>query len=181
MTRLFATGLSLQSAGRRAAHPLVQERLEAAVDDIDAAIKELRHAIFELHQPLLDRSPREELDGLVTSFSATLGFPPEVSVNGCLVDVSPSLRFDVLAVVREGLSNVARHVQASWADVKVMVDDSTVTVEISDNGVGVDPRQARSGLVNLGERAAAASGTFDVRRADPDGTLLRWQAPLTIG
>jgi len=41
--------------------------------------------------------------------------------------------------------------------VKVMVDDSTVTVEISDNGVGVDPRQARSGLVNLGERAAAAS------------------------
>jgi len=104
-----------------------------------------------------------------------------VSVDGRLVDVSPSLRFDVLAVVREGLSNVARHAQASWADVKVMVDDSTVTVEISDNGVGVDPRQARSGLVNLGERAAAASGTFDVRRADPDGTLLRWQAPLTIG
>jgi len=134
-----------------------------------------------LHQPLLDHSPREELDGLVTSFSATLGFAPGVSVEGRLADVNPSLRFDVLAVVREGLANVARHAHASWADVLVAVDDASVTVEITDNGVGVDLHQARSGLVNLGERAAAASGTFDVRRADPDGTLLRWRAPLRVG
>ncbi len=176
--RLFATGLSLQSAARAATHPVVRARLEEAVDDIDAAIKEIRHAIFELHQPIVNQTPQEELDSLVASFVRALGFEPELAVQGPLADLNPSLRSDVLAVVREGLSNVARHAHASRTQVTLLIDAAAVTVEICDDGVGVDRHQARSGLVNLGERAAASSGRFDVQRANPTGTRLRWHVPL---
>lgn len=177
--RLFATGLSLQSAGRVATQPLVQARLDEAVDDLDAAIKEIRHAIFELHQPISLLSPREELDRLVASYAAGLGFAPDLVVEGGLADLDPALRSDVLAVVREGLSNVSRHAKATSAGLRVVIEDEEVSVEISDDGVGVDPLRARSGLVNLAERAAAAAGEFDVYRAEPSGTRLHWRVPLT--
>jgi signal transduction histidine kinase len=175
--RLFATGLSLQSAARAATHPIVRARLEEAVDDIDAAIKEIRQVIFELHQRIVNRTPQEELDALVASFAQALGFPPELAVDGPLADLNPSLRSDVLAVVGEGLSNVARHAHASRAQVTLVVDDAAVTVEVCDNGISVDRHQARSGLVNLGEGAAASLGQFDVQRANQTGTRLRWQVP----
>ena len=127
--RLFATGLSLQSAGRVATQPIVQARLDEAVDDLDAAIKEIRHAIFELHQPVSLLSPREELDRLVASYATGLGFAPDLVVEGEVADLDPALRSDVLAVVREGLSNVSRHAQASNAGLRVVIDDEEVSVE----------------------------------------------------
>ncbi len=172
--RLFATGLSLRPAARAATHPVVRARLEEAVDDIDAAIKEIRHTIFELHQPVVNQSPQEELDGLVASFVRALGFEPELTLEGPLAQLDPSLRSDVLAVVREGLSNVVRNAHASRAQVTLAIDDDAVTVGICDNGVGVDRHQARSGLVNLGERAPACAGRFDVQRAT-EAAPVRWR------
>ena len=52
-----------------------------------------------------------------------------------------------------------------------LVADTELSVEITDDGVGIDPGSARSGLVNLGTRAAARSGTFDLRRGEPAGTV----------
>ena len=175
--RLFATGLSLQSAGRMAQQPMVRSRLDEAVDDLDAAIKEIRHAIFELHQPLPDTTRMHELEQLVESFSPALGFLPELVVHGQLTDMSPSPWSDVLAVVREGLSNVTRHAHATRVGVRVSATD-TVVVEVRDDGVGTDSDDARSGLVNLRDRALRASGGFDVSRTEPGGTLLRWQVPV---
>lgn len=175
--RLFATGLSLQAAGKLAIHPLIQSRLDEAVDDLDAAIKEIRHAIFELHEPVVPLLPDEELLALVGSFTAGLGFDPEMVLEGSLAHLSGALRSDVLAVVREGLSNVTRHARATHARVEVSVG-RLVAVTVSDDGVGLDPSQAASGLVNLGERAVAASGVFVVGPGEPTGTRLHWRAPV---
>jgi len=51
-------------------------------------------------------------------------------------------------------------------------------VEVRDDGLGTDSDDARSGLVNLRDRALRASGGFDVSRTEPGGTLLRWQVPV---
>ena len=71
--------------------------------------------------------------------------------------------------MREGLANVARHAHADRVAVRVVADRELV-IELRDDGVGIDPGSARSGLVNLGTRAAARSGTFELRRGEPAGT-----------
>jgi signal transduction histidine kinase len=175
--RLFATGLSLQSATRLAQHPVVRARIEDAVEDLDSAIRDIRQAIFELHRPLSE-DPQTEVEALVETFVDALGFAPELSFEGSLDELDPALLGDVLAVVTEALSNMSRHAGASNGSVAVSVADGEAAVTVTDNGVGLDPAAARSGLVNLGERAAARSGSFDVQPATPAGTALTWRVPV---
>lgn len=176
--RLFATGLSLQSATRLAQHPVVRARVEDAVTDLDSAIRDIRHAIFELHRPIPEGGVETEIATLVEGFSESLGFEPKLTVQGSLEGLKGSMHADLVAVVREGLSNMARHSKATQGQVAIAVDGDHLSVEVSDNGVGLDPVTARGGLVNLGERAAARSGSFDLRSGNPGGTMLTWRVPL---
>ncbi len=178
--RLFATGLSLQSASRIAQHPTVRVRLDEAVDDLDTAIKEIRQAIFELHAPRRDVTAAAELEDLVETFSSSLGFTPELELSGELSNLVASTRSDVLAVVSEGLSNVSRHAHATTARVRIVIDDHDVTVDIADDGLGMDTFSARSGLVNLHDRASDGAGTFSISPNSPTGTLLRWRVPVVV-
>ena len=49
---------------------------------------------------------------------------------------------------------------------------------VTDDGVGTDPAAARGGLINLRERAAGHGGHFEIRAAQPRGTVLDWSVPL---
>ena len=100
-----------------------------------------------------------------------------VLTHGSLDRLGPTLSSDVLAVVREGLANVAKHAGATQVRVIAAVDDESVCVEVADDGSGADPASARGGLVNLSERAAARQGTFEILSESPHGTLLRWRVP----
>jgi signal transduction histidine kinase len=175
--RLFATGLSLQSAARLATHPLVQPRIEDAVDDLDGAIKEIRQAIYQLHRSVRPDETSERLTALAASFTEALGFRADLQIDGSLDRLGPLLASDVLAVVREGLANVAKHAGATQVGATVHVEDESLCVEVADDGSGVDPTSARGGLVNLSERAAAHRGTFEILPETPHGTLLRWRVP----
>jgi signal transduction histidine kinase len=175
--RLFATGLSLQSAARLATHPMVQPRIDDAVDDIDMAIKEIRQAIYQLHRPVLPDETSERLNALISSFAEPLGFSPRAKIEGSVDALGVTLASDVLAVVREGLANAAKHSRAAAVDVSVTADEESVCVVVVDDGLGVDPALARGGLVNLAERAAARDGIFEICPSTPHGTLLRWCVP----
>jgi signal transduction histidine kinase len=117
------------------------------------------------------------LQTLTASFSEALGFHPHLSVDGPLDGLGPALASEMFAVVREGLANAVKHSGAATVDVSVTVGDEVVEVVVADDGRGVDPSQARGGLVNLAERAAARGGTFEVRPGEPRGTLLIWSVP----
>ncbi len=173
--RLFATGLSLQSASRIATSERVRVRIEEAVDDLDVAIREIRAAIFELHRPATPTA-RRELEALVSSYAGGIGEPPTLTLTGNLEHLTPVQLSDVTAVVSEALSNVARHAAARHAWVRVDIAD-TVTIQIEDDGIGVDPEAGRSGLVNLAKRAEESAGTFTLARRTPSGSLLTWQVP----
>ncbi len=180
--RLFATGLGLQSASRVAAHPYVQSRLAEAVDELDLAIKDIRRMIFALHQPECEPLS-EELEDLVGSFQEPLGCRPRLTVVGSLDTqgvIDEDLRLDLLAVVREALSNVARHAQAGEVDVVVVVDADSVQVTVEDDGVGMVETGRRSGLANLSERAAGRGGSMVMLSpvAVLGGTRLVWEARL---
>ena len=176
--RLFATGLSLQAATRLAIHPMVRSRLDEAVDSLDVAIKDIRSTIFELHASVIGQEDVEaQLRALLDSYAASLGSPPELHLDGDLRRVSAALAVDLMAVVREALSNVSRHAQARTVDVRVTVG-ADLTVVVTDDGKGITTPGHRSGLANLEQRALARSGCFELVRVQPSGTRLTWSAPI---
>lgn len=176
--RLFATGLSLQTAARLATKPDIGQRIAASVEDLDTTIRDIRSAIFELRTPAT-AALRLELRTTVDEATAALGFRPVLEVIGPLDSVVPDhLRPDLLAVVREALSNVARHAQASQVRISVTVANGRLSVAVRDDGVGPGHLQERGGLVNLRERATGHGGGFAARAGDPGGTVLEWWVPL---
>jgi len=180
--RLFATGLQLQGM-HRMVRPEVQERISRAVEDIDTTIRDLRAAIFELHQQPGARSSslRADIRDLVGEYTDTLGFRPQLKLRGPLDSVVPTaVRPQILAAIREGLSNVVRHAGADSVEVEVSVGDGAVVARITDDGSGIAAdNQRESGLRNLRERAATLGGAVRVSPAHPHGTVLELLAPLT--
>lgn len=175
--RLFATGMSLQSAARLS-DDTVRARLERAVDDLDAAIKDIRHTIFALHRPVTGRDLASEITTVCRDALVTLGFPPDLRLVGRLNDLPEQLETDVLAVLREGLSNVARHAGATSVQVDVTLDGG-VSVTVIDDGRGLDPDRSRSsGLENLARRAERRGGALLLEGHEPSGTRLVWSVPF---
>lgn len=181
--RLFATGLSLQGAARLAGTDpdATAARLDAAVEDLDTTVKHIRSAIFALEssRPTAD-GLRSGVLGLLRESAGALGFEPRVMFDGPIDSrVPPNVRGDVLAVVREALSNVARHAKASRVDVELSVDGD-IRVRVLDDGVGLPALDSRrgNGLRNLGSRAEQAGGRFEIRARDTGGTELEWSVPI---
>jgi signal transduction histidine kinase len=178
--RLFATGMQLQGVAAQALRPEAVKRINAAVDDLDTTIRDIRRSIFELRTPI-GPSLRSELGAAVDAAAGTLGFRPTLDVSGPVDSAVPDdVVPELLAVLREALSNVARHAHASSVRVSVHADGGQVSLQVEDDGVGIDPALARGGVVNMGERAHDLGGTFEVGlRPAGGGTVLRWRVPIT--
>ncbi|MFD0743956.1 GAF domain-containing protein [Phytohabitans flavus] len=175
--RLFATGLQLQTAAQLASRPDLTQRISGAVDDLDTTIRDIRTAIFELRTPAV-AALRTEIRDLVAEAAQSLGFRPVLRLDGPIDSAVPDeIRPDLLAVIREALSNTARHARATTVLVGVAAANGQVTVTVTDDGVGTGDSEPRGGLVNLRERAQRYGGDFTVRPADPTGTEVVWRVP----
>jgi signal transduction histidine kinase len=179
--RLFADGLSLQRTAGALGAGEAADRILATVDDLDATIRQIRTSIFQLQQVPHTRTAglRARVLGLATDLAPVLGFEPTVRFSGVIDAVGSDVGDDVLAVVRESLSNVARHARADSAEVEVSATADRLTVDVRDDGVGLGSTGRRSGLDNLRRRADRRGGTFAVRSREPAGTWLSWSVPLT--
>jgi signal transduction histidine kinase len=168
--------------------PEIADRVSRAVDDMDETIKEIRGAIFALQArdaADIPSDPRTGIVRLVEEMTAMLGFAPSLRLGAGLRTLdSEELTEQALAVLREALSNMARHAGASRADVTVDVSqDGILSVTVTDNGTGIPPEGRRSGLRNLAGRAAELGGELRLGQAEPaaprPGTRLEWRVPVT--
>ena len=176
--RLFATGLQVQGVASLTNDPAIGNRLQRAVDDLDLTIKAIRGTIFEL-QPRHSDSLRAEIRSLVREYVPVLGFTPVVLTSGPIDSaVPPSVREQLLAVLREAVSNVARHALADQAQIEVDVSDQELRLTVVDDGVGLAEERVESGLRNVRRRAAGLGGSVQLTRNDPAGTTLVWLVPL---
>ena len=183
--RLFATGISLAGAARVPDTPdKVVERLEAAVDNLDTTVKEIRATIFELHQPVgvAEGGLRGRVLEEAAAAAVLLGHAPATRFSGTVdASVDDTLAADLLGALREALANVAKHAEAEHVEVLVAVEADAVVLQVTDDGVGV-PRvlARRSGLLNLAERAARYGGSciIEARGTGGSGSVLTWRAPL---
>ncbi|MET9884602.1 GAF domain-containing protein [Streptomyces sp. NPDC006430] len=188
--RLFATGMMLEGAQRRSIVPEVREGVGKAVEELDVTIQEIRTAIFALQQ-----GPTEAPSGLRTRVlreinmaAVPLGFKPAHRFLGPIdTMVDELVGKNLIAALREALSNAFRHADASRIEVAV---DCTVTLAdgqpgvrltVADDGVGIPEGGRRSGLRNLRRRAESLGGASTYGPGigeDGGGTTLVWEAPL---
>jgi signal transduction histidine kinase len=181
---LFSIGMGLESA-RMLLGPeahRVDDRLNAAVDGLDGAIRELRNHIFRLRpseaatlglaRGLAELAREYEVNALVRP---TLDLAADLDAR-----VPARLVPDLLQVVREALSNSAKHASAAHVVIIARADTDTVELAISDDGVGFTPDAPHvgRGLDNMRQRAAVASANLDIRSAPGRGTVVRIIAPV---
>ena len=178
--RLFAVGLTMQSMTKIEGVP--SDRLDSVIDNIDATIRQIRTSIHQLENA--DSVPSDlqsAIREIVDQVSLCLEFTPVVRFEGSLDAVVAAAPTDAItAVVREAVTNVARHAHATALEIKVCGDGEQVSVDISDDGVGLgandDPR--RSGLNNLRRRADIWGGSLNITANEPHGTRLVWTIPV---
>jgi signal transduction histidine kinase len=185
IARLFAAALNLERVvGTLGPGPLAAQ-LEVTVDGLDETIFQLRRMIDRLKQqtaPVGDGSGAAlavQLLNLLTEVSPALGFDPVLRLTGLDVPLPEDIDEDLLAVLREALTNVARHAQAGGAEVEVAATADRLTVKVTDDGTGIDVAPAhRSGLDNMARRAHDRHGTFSAEAVHRSGTQVTWTVPL---
>jgi signal transduction histidine kinase len=184
--RIFAAGLQMSSLGRIARKDAAADGGDSALADsldlvameLDLAIRELRNSIFELTSVGDHDDLEQVVRDLAARASRILGFMPRVDVRGQVAGVSAELVAQLASVIQEGLSNVARHAQASGVEVAVQATGSDLTIRITDDGVGLpDPLPRSSGISNLMQRARQLGGSATWGNREPTGTVLTWRVP----
>jgi PAS domain S-box-containing protein len=176
--RLFAAGLHLQASTNR---PDIRDRVSDVVDEIDEAIREIRGVIFTLHRPAqLDSGLEAALRASINESARLLGHRPTLRLGGILGNISEEMGAHLLAVLREALMNVAKHAEATKTEVSLDVTADSVTLVVTDDGVGmaeVVPQSGGYGLRNIRERALRLGGEVEFFEVEPKGTEVRWVVP----
>jgi len=180
---LYATGLGLQAAQRAGADPAdVQDRVTRAIESIDATVKEIRATIFALQDvPSADRGARARMLAVAEEMASLLGFPPRMRLDGPIDTALASDLVDQLVpVLRESLTNVAKHARASSAVVRIEVVDGWVELEVADDGVGLPQvlRPNGMGVGNIQERAVLLGGEATLSSVAGGGVRVLWRVPL---
>jgi signal transduction histidine kinase len=181
--RLFAVTLSLQSMAGAAEAAGMADRLKEAVSNLDATIRQVRSTIYELGSAGIDQGFRSTFLALIRDLNSVVGFEVRTSLDGPLeAAVTNELAEHLLATVREALTNIGRHAQASEASVNLSIKGGLCILQVRDNGRGVGERavgEGGLGLGNLRRRAEKLHGELVVENLDTGGTLLTWQVPIS--
>jgi signal transduction histidine kinase len=121
---------------------------------------------------------RSDLEGIVLESHSTLGFHPTLVIEGDVRPLTDDLATDLVAVLREALSNVARHADASVVTISLIADDDNIELTVTDNGRGISQGQHAGGVANMRSRAEGHGGLCEFRTPMEGGTQIVWQAPM---
>ncbi|MCU1570492.1 MAG: two-component system, histidine kinase [Naasia sp.] len=177
--RLFAAGLSLNGIDVQGVPSGAQPKIELVSGLLDEAIAEIRKSVFALRaaEPR-GGSARHRLLNVVGESAAMFTAAPRLVFEGDLDGLaSDDVLEDLEAVVREGLSNAARHADATAVTVTVHAAADLVGVRVADDGRGVQGRVRASGTANLEDRARRWGGRSSLRTAESGGAVLEWEIP----
>jgi signal transduction histidine kinase len=178
--RLFASGMSLQAIVGRITDGEARNRVTQVVTQLDETMRDIRTSIFDLHTSGEENptSLRRRMLDLVAEASVNTATSPSVRISGAVDTlVPPHIAEHALAALHEGVSNAVRHARAK--DIVVTVEaGADLVIGVTDDGVGMPPDIARSGLLNLERRATECAGMITVSANPGGGTRLVWRVPL---
>jgi PAS domain S-box-containing protein len=183
---LIAIGMQLDADLRSERDPGRRARQDAVVVQLGETVRQLRAAVFELREPARQPTLSRTVQVICADAARALGHQPALTFDGPVDDAVPAcVRAELVAVLREALSNVARHARATATSVRLGVQldhlPGEVTLAVEDDGQGIDAAAAAGGhgLANIEQRAAAVGGGSTVGPLEAGGTRLVWSAPLS--
>jgi signal transduction histidine kinase len=178
---LFAVGMGLQAAGAMADDPeTVRGRLDAAVNDVDRVIRDLRNYIFGLGEGPADRELSRALHGLADELRRGSDIAIRVEVDPAASGALASRATDIVQFAREALTNAVRHSGAATVSLVISRDDGSFVLEVEDDGKGFDPEATEGpgrGLGNLRARAQTLGADLDIDSEPGRGTRVRLVMP----
>jgi NarL family two-component system sensor histidine kinase YdfH len=166
----------LENANTVRARALIQQAKQRA----RTTLREARRAIHALRPEILEHSDlRAALGREADQFTASHGIPCEFEASVGSVDPPPETAQDILRFVQEGLSNVARHAQATRATVRIEQGDAEIRVTVADDGIGFGPSAPPGslGMTGMRERAARLGGELSVQSSIGGGTRVALVMP----
>lgn len=173
---LLAIGLAIEKQRRLGA--VGSSLLTEVTSGLDRSVADLRALSAKLPSQRLDLT---DFDAVIRQAALALGFTPEVRFDVDLSRLSAPAAANLLPVMKEALSNVARHAHATRATVSVTEDRGDLVLTVGDNGVGMPNVPTRnSGTGNISRRAAELGGEAHWSGAEDGGTVLEWRIPLTL-
>ncbi len=161
-----------------------KEDARLLADAADEAVLQIRHLLTVMRQDIHDQPFAEMLGTVCTDFQQDSGI--RVRCSATQVELSdPSVRYELLACVREALMNVRDHANATMVEVRLAEAADEATVTVSDNGRGFDPaiipdreRAGHFGIRGFTERMSTIGGDAAVTTTVGKGTVVSMRAPL---
>lgn len=189
---LTMLNLGLDSVRRKADdRARLDEHLASMQALAQEAIKTVRRIATNLRPDMLDNLGLiPAIQGHVAEFARLTGIATEVTLlPGCsLPDCArpecslrqPARRIAAFRIVQEALTNVARHAHARQVRLALAREGDELCIEVRDNGVGMNGREAGFGILGMRERAEYLGGTLDIG-SSPAGTVVNLRVPLNSG
>lgn len=174
--------LSLLHVSTTGAHPMITQKVDSMMGNLDATIKSLRAVINDLRPIALEAGLRHAVEWQLSEFSRMHGIRHILRAEPMVYDSCPDAERDavVFRILQESLSNIVRHAHATEVTVELQRCGSVLTLTVHDNGVGMaaDQRAQGSGLPGIRDRVAAIGGRFAIESSPGAGTLLTLSFPV---
>lgn len=180
---IYSVGLSLQGSMSLIDRDpgATKKRIDEAITELDNVVRDVRSYIFALQpKSVEERGFRAAMQELAKDLGVNTLAEVSVVLDEAAIDaIGEGDRTDVIQIVREVLSNVARHAEASQVSVTCALGDGEVVMRVEDDGRGFDPAEVRRGhgLNNIEERARRLEGGFEIARRSPKGTSQTLRLP----
>jgi anti-sigma regulatory factor (Ser/Thr protein kinase) len=156
-----------------------QQLVQRSVDIVHRFARELRPTVLD------DLGLVPALHTFMKGFREETGIRVSLSAFAAVEQASGDKRTVLYRVAQEALTNVARHAQASHAEVKIQKLDGAISMKIKDDGKGFQTKRVmhaklgrRLGLLGMSERLEMVGGSFTVTSAPGKGTTVLAQVPL---
>lgn len=148
---------------------------------LDTILRSVRDLVMGLRPSMLDDfGLQPALEWHVRDFRRRFAIPVDLSLSGDLDALPDQYRTCIYRIVQEALTNCARHAHAKQIEIRVHVEENTLDLLVSDDGVGIDPARTRGvGLLGIEERVRELHGAFRIASRLPQGTRLHVTLPVT--
>ncbi|MGB6055890.1 MAG: sensor histidine kinase [Burkholderiaceae bacterium] len=179
--RIDVLRLQVRTANR---HPALNQRVGAALQQIDRTIKSVRGIVNNLRPPALDFGLQAAIEWQIKDFRQRSGLACELDADGCEFDavLDESRALALFRILQESLTNVARHARASRVGIELRREAGALCMKVRDDGVGMDLAGARKsdsfGLLGIRERVGYLQGKLAIDSSPGQGTTLTVSIPL---
>lgn len=161
--------------------PTVQEKLDDMLELIEHLLTSSQRIAKDLRPGILDYGLIPALDWQVKDFQKRSQIQAEFRCNVEELQLESEEKTALFRILQEALTNIVKHAQATRVDVELFVTENEITLEVRDNGKGIDNadklKQTSFGLRGMQERMAAFDGWVDVSGALGKGTTVMVSVP----